>query len=615
MANRGHFLHHLQRVTVVICFWLTASSARAAIIPVASCSHLEIQAALDAAQDGDIVQVPPGICSWTQTVKIGSSVWDGQKTIVTGKSVTLQGAGIDQTILYDDVPTVNTRAPMLMVYMPNDEYVRVTGFTFRTGPTVTQKYSGAVTLTGRSKNFRVDHNKFEITALSGTAVTTDGWLYGVIDHNIFEKTVRQAIRVYHTGWEGKSFGDGSFSSPSTLGSEKAVYLEDNIIRCSVATDAYAGARYVVRHNLLETTGIPVQNHGTDSTGRARGAFSWEVYRNTATMSSSNPLFHMRSGIGVIFDNHVTGAHYLTNLGTLNNYRNSTGFNPYGPCDGSGPFDKNDGVVYESGTQAAGVTSTNETLTADGKNWTPNQWTGYSIRNLTKGWGSEIFENTANTISAKRPTTGTSRIWEPGDQFQVLRVQACLDQVGRSTGDLITGGEYAPSPIGWPNQKLEPVYLWGNTLNDIPNNEAASTTYVIKKDREFFSGVRHPTYVPYPYPHSLITTGKTLPPPITAPAGGSSPVSFAAFKTVFFPAKDEKFNVRYTLTAPHHISLKVIDRLGREIAVLEEGDRIGPERVVAWNGRNAQGEIVSSGIYLLLLKYGAESLTKKIVVVK
>ena len=56
-------------------------------IAVANCSQAAVQAALDAADEGDTVSIPAGSCLWPDGI-----AW-------TNKNIILQGAGIDQTII------------------------------------------------------------------------------------------------------------------------------------------------------------------------------------------------------------------------------------------------------------------------------------------------------------------------------------------------------------------------------------------------------------------------------------------------------------------------------------------------------------------------------------
>jgi hypothetical protein len=77
---------------------------------------------------------------------------------------------------------------------------------------------------------------------------------------------------------------------------------------------------------------------------------------------------------------------------------------------------------------------------------------------------------------------------------------CLDQPGRGQSDLISGT--APTPIKWPNQKLEPIYLWNNTHNDAPGKLRPESVTLVE-GRDFFHSPM-PGYTPYVYPHPLVT---------------------------------------------------------------------------------------------------------------
>src|SRR5437870_1997890 len=86
-----------------------------------------------------------------------------------------------------------------------------------------------------------------------------------------------------------------------------------------------------------------------------------------------------------------------------------------------------------------------------KNWTPNQWAGYSIKatntnSICYGLGSYIISNTSNTITYAH-YTGTDvkfhLIFNNGDTYEIHRVLIQLDQNGRGKGDQITG---RPRPV-------------------------------------------------------------------------------------------------------------------------------------------------------------------------
>src|SRR5262245_60413675 len=75
---------------VAAAILVAARPAGAASIVAASCSATNVQAALDRAVTGDAVRIPAGDCTWDTRVMVTSGI-------------TLQGAGIGNTIIRDNV--------------------------------------------------------------------------------------------------------------------------------------------------------------------------------------------------------------------------------------------------------------------------------------------------------------------------------------------------------------------------------------------------------------------------------------------------------------------------------------------------------------------------------
>ncbi len=395
------------RLTVIaLCSTLWA---HAATISAHSCSRADVGDAVDTARDGDTVLIPAGTCSWTATLAID-------------KSIAVIGAGIDKTVLVDEVPRTNSLKRMFNLLTTAGKPMRLSGLTLRGGTVTEMNWDSAVMVGGTSKGWRVDHVKFY--KLSASGLRTYGYTYGVIDHCVFDLDFKQGIIIWHDKFGGASFGDGSWAAPVEWGTPQAVYIEDNTFRnigTAAAVDSMGGGRLVFRHNtVVDST---VGNHGTESTQRVRSARSYEIYGNT--FSSSSNLFtaiFLRGGTGVIFDNTFNG--YKAAI-TVANFRSNEPYKPWGQCDGTNVFDGNQ---------------------------LPN---GYP----------------------------------------------CLDQVGRSTGDLLSGSNPI-TPSGWPHQELEPLYEWGNSLNGQTVGIAANNGDYIVAGRDFYDHVQKPGYTPYVYPHPL-----------------------------------------------------------------------------------------------------------------
>jgi len=300
-----------------------ANHSFAATINAVSCSQTDVQSAINSASVGDIVAVPAGTCTWT-------TVTSYTPTLSITKKITLQGAGIDQTIINDGTGT-NAFEDPLHINGP----ARITGFTFADSRTVVD-YNSFITTSG--SGWRIDHCKFTPTGSHITSgIIANGEPTALIDHNTFING--------NAGVQVIGDGDTSWTTPSAVGTGNQVYIEDNTFNYTYvwdgAYDTYNGARYVFRYNTV--IGTNIGNHGLDS-GGFRSGFSYEIYNNTFT----NPNDHIytaiesRGGTGVVFNNVVTsdGGSY-DSFDILRNYRSDSGYDTsWGTCDGTNPIDGN-----------------------------------------------------------------------------------------------------------------------------------------------------------------------------------------------------------------------------------------------------------------------------------
>ena len=69
-------------------------------------------------------------------------------------------------------------------------------------------------------------------------------------------------------------------------------------------------------------------------------------------------------------------------------------------------------------------------------------------------------------------------------------------------------------------------------------------------------------------------------------------------------------IQYQASSGSSIEIKVYDRQGQEVRVLNAGTNSA-----SWDGRNESGSVVASGVYILVLKQGDKIVKKKVVVVK
>lgn len=478
----------------------------------ASCNQTDVNAVINGpthkAVNGDIINIPAGSCTWTAGIIVPSGI--GISIIGSGtlnSTPATVGGGTVNTTITDDVTSGH-----LFFFRPT-----YGNSTTRLSTLNIQPYSGATlsnpimiigTCTSSGcPNMRVDNIAFSSSWTSAnvndaTMVDTDN-MFGVLDHNTVNGTGSNGIglvNVNHSAWQGVGqYGDNSWASPDTFGTAQAVYIENNAINDGFADDTdgadtyedTGGGRFVCRYNTFNgvSQSTACLNHGTETTGRPRGGRQTEAYNNsficTNTSIGCGSGVGLRSGAALVYNNTYTaqtGSWFNSYAGVaaFRSYRGPAP--PWGSCDGTGPWDQNDGTVYGSGTILTAGTGTFGISTAV---LTINQWAGsavtngtpYSIHDVTQGFGDEITSNTATLYTFIGPplSVGNSPLtWNTGDSFQILRATVCIDQPGRGQGALISGNP--PAPTGWVNEALDPVYEWGDTHTGAFNHAPIVTSF-------------------------------------------------------------------------------------------------------------------------------------------
>jgi hypothetical protein len=303
----------------------------------ASCSQEDVQDAVDAASDGDFVLVPAGHCTWTTPLAATPAVE------IDGKGITIQGAGIGQTVITDATGSAWRQTPFWVEGVESKPF-RITGFTFTGHPSA----QGVIMVRGTWRDFRIDHCRFD--NVDGRSIMISGHIYGVIDHCEFIQPHGQGV------WVGDGRGDPpgstSWEEPMSYGTADAVFIEDSTFiwgsGADGAVDCTDGGRYVFRHNVVQ--GIMVGNHGMDS--RPRSCLQMEIYDNTFIPSSHDVYLAIQSrgGSAVVFSNAISGdvGVYRVSIG-VTNYRSCCYVGaactpypnpPHGTCDGTNPLDGN-----------------------------------------------------------------------------------------------------------------------------------------------------------------------------------------------------------------------------------------------------------------------------------
>jgi hypothetical protein len=375
----------------------------------ASLSSADVQTALNLAEAGDTVALPAGSTGWSSGVS---------RTVPA--NVTIQGAGTtatgggDQTVITDNYASGQ---PLLNLGVSSTGVFRLTGITFQSG-TGTTKDNGTISISGPG-TVRIDHCRL-IASSTANYKMIAFWsgVFGVLDHCILDFTGTDALYFYNGRCgSGDWMGNLEWSLPTAFGSTNYFYIEDNIINGDVSSgtyssrifDGFTAAKVVVRFNNVSQT-VLGETHATGHAPDDRGLRSQEIYCNKVTSSlARDPNYtalDMGNGTTLLWGNTWDQV-----------YKNIYLFK-----------------------------QTRKNNTTYGQTATPNGW-GYS--------GTEF--------------NGTGSMWDGGTALgtDTTLGYPCLDQPGRGQGDLITGGfpnkvNSTTGTIYWPNQALEPIYIWNNT---------------------------------------------------------------------------------------------------------------------------------------------------------
>ena len=451
------------------------------------------------AQDGDTITLPAGTFVWTTCVVITKGI------TLQGQSVTHQtGYDYDNTAFADDHTIIqddesNTAGNIITMRLTPTQSGRITGLTFQPGNRVTHPTHSTVNLVGvngQASSIRLDHCHFDNMQNSNVAAYN---CTGVADHNIHEIPYHGESYYFENGnWGGQQQGHGSWADYPYFGSANFFFIEDNTIRnmtnnIAGNTDAMNGARYVQRWNYYFNT-IPA-NHGTEAAA-VRGTRAFEIYHNKINYTFMRAPLGSRSGNHIYHDNLFVGNAPPGNyLGSDNTFRAYLRASNWGFAQGSNPWDVNvgNGQLFDSGMTTNWVrNAAYGVLTDSTKNWTVDQWAGYSISNVNPNrtsqipggpfLGSVIMNNDATTITYFGNFEGdvpTSEwiTFAVGDPYEIHKIDTALDTGGRGKGDLLNNvnvnGVLLPrnttcNCAAWPHQQQEPSFSWNNIL--VSNNQ-------------------------------------------------------------------------------------------------------------------------------------------------
>lgn len=118
----------------------------------------------------------------------------------------------------------------------------------------------------------------------------------------------------------------------------------------------------------------------------------------------------------------------------------------------------------------------------------------------------------------------------------------------------------------------------------------------------------------------IYTSKRLPPPEPGIVTGvAEPLASVAAAFEVQQNYPNPFNpstqINFSVPRAERVVVRIFDVLGREVVTLFDGMKTAGAHSLWWNGKNANGKTVSSGVYVLRLSAGTEVAVKKMVVAR
>lgn len=517
---------------------LLGREAQANTINAASCNTGNVQTAINSAAEGDTVIIPPGTCTWTSGVTI------------SGKGITVKGAGSGRIIAYDngtEVLTIGTGTKTITIagYSPGfsassitiGETLTVFENNYRTNfmqGTVTSLVSGVLTMnitsTGGSGSthrwliatipqtviinnssttlFSITEDTSFSTSLSGIqfSVGSNTGCCASYDVSINYRANGQAVLI-HDCWMQR--GTGQLESIESTTNRGVIW------NCSFDGSSYS-------NSMMATIGAFRTKIDSPQTGQ--NTWIQPSYWGTADTSGQNNFyvetndFHAFQATSDNDDNARTVWRYnlmdhaiFSTHGADSSpygeryfeYYNNTGnFNGYG-----------DGTTFNMANGWIGLVRGGTFIVHD------NTLPPISSQDFTK----PDIEMTVFDLQSTQIFNASDACWGAGTANGALYHAPRQVGMGRVTGTGLDGKGRSSDETTYVGD-TEPVYIWNNNRTFVVGtpdyggtacaNPDHSSNYIVL-NRDYFNGTAKPGYTPYTYPHPLTlghSSGTTPLPP-------------------------------------------------------------------------------------------------------
>lgn len=409
----------------------------------------------------DTIVIPGNTCSWATNVSTETIPANVTSLTIQG-STTVNCSGVPGQASYSCTPSDSTiiedayqsNSPLITIAASTGQVLRITGLTIEGGNVGSGSCGYPAGQSGCSKyaminisgthNFRFDHNHCDtttytpITGINSACVRMYSETEGVLDHNyIFmgnNSSVQNGFQFFNTIGDTIGEGDGSWTVPTAFGTSAFLFAEDNVFVGGAANDCNNAGRFVMRYNTMNDEYLAAQNHSIKYYGgREQGCRASEIYHNYFTGPASgqtNAAIGLNGGPAMIWGNN----------------------------DAQGYFH-----LFASGTERGNSGQTEQPA--------PGSW-GYCGRAVnSNGQGSGWDGNDVTTTGWPcLDGLGRGQMLLPmnGQNFPTAAANGCIPQS-------------PPTCSAWPNQELEPMYLFMNTVSSGDEGYTNSNDAVWNRD--------------------------------------------------------------------------------------------------------------------------------------
>ena len=235
-------------------------------------------------------------------------------------------------------------------------------------------------------------------------------------------------------------------------------------------------------------------------------------------------------------------------------------------------------------------------TADG---VPN-WSGLSNSpsGMTEGGGVQTMHVSVIDVSLK----------EKGPNVNAIATVTIVDALGAPVSEAMVSGLWSGATSD-TDSGITDASGKVSLNSDKVRNPAPGTTFTFTVDNVVKTGWAYDE-------NANVETSASISTPLAAPAA----VYTNSLGNVFpSPANPETW-IPFTLSKAEHVVIKIYNVAGQLVRTLELGDKaagayLSKDKAAYWDGRNATGEKVSSGIYFYLMEAGSFRAAKRMLIIQ